>query len=80
MTSKKKACGNFEGRGLLMNRIQKLNILLMTIGLGMNTPLAVQADGAADLAQELTNPIANLITVPIQMNLDQNIGLDDNGQ
>ena len=63
-----------------MNRIQKLNILLMTIALGMNTPLVVHADSAADLAQELTNPIANLITVPIQINLDRNIGLDDNGE
>ena len=63
-----------------MNRVQKLNNLLMTIGLGMNTHLVAQTDSDADLAQELTNPIANLITVPIQINFDQNIGLDDNGK
>lgn len=63
-----------------MYRVQKLNILLMTIGLGMNTHLVAQTDSGADLAQELTNPIANLITVPIQINFDQNIGLDDNGE
>ena len=34
----------------------------------------------ADLAQDLTNPVAELITVPIQMNYDQNIGLQDNGE
>jgi hypothetical protein len=75
-----KASVGFKQRDILMNRIQKLNILLMTIALGMNTPPVVQADSAADLAQELTNPIANLITVPIQINLDRNIGLDDNGE
>lgn len=36
-------------------------------------------DSSADLAQELTNPIANLITVPIQMNVDRNIGLANDG-
>jgi hypothetical protein len=34
---------------------------------------------AADLAQELTNPIADLVTVPIQMNRDRNIGPADDG-
>jgi len=34
---------------------------------------------AADLAQELTNPLADLLTIPIQMNYDQNIGPGDDG-
>ena len=38
----------------------------------------VQANDA-ELAQELTNPIADLITIPIQMTYDQNIGSDDDG-
>ncbi|WP_043758007.1 hypothetical protein [Imhoffiella purpurea] len=33
----------------------------------------------ADLAQELTNPLADLVTVPIQMNLDRGIGPEDDG-
>ena len=33
----------------------------------------------ADLAQELTNPIADLMTVPIQMTTDNNIGPNDKG-
>jgi hypothetical protein len=33
-----------------------------------------------DLAQELTNPIADLMTIPIQLNVDDNIGLNDKGQ
>ena len=35
--------------------------------------------GDADLAQDLTNPVADLITVPIQMNYDDNIGPTDSG-
>jgi hypothetical protein len=35
--------------------------------------------GDADLAQELTNPLADLITLPIQMNFDRRIGLTDDG-
>ena len=31
----------------------------------------------ADLAQELSNPIADLITLPVQMNYDRDIGVDD---
>lgn len=43
-------------------------------------PVAAGAEeSAADLAQELTNPIADLVTVPIQMNLDQRIGPTDDG-
>jgi hypothetical protein len=33
-----------------------------------------QKGGDAELAQELSNPIADLITVPIQMNFDRGIG------
>jgi hypothetical protein len=35
--------------------------------------------GDAGLAQELTNPLADLVTVPIQINLDRNIGPADDG-
>jgi hypothetical protein len=42
-------------------------------------PALVSADGNADLAQDLTNPIANLVTIPIQMNFDRDIGSDDRG-
>ena len=33
-----------------------------------------------DLAQELTNPVADLMTIPIQLNVDDNIGLNDKGR
>ena len=47
--------------------------------------VAVLAFGAptwaqeADLAQELTNPLADLLTIPIQMNYDSGIGPVDDG-
>ncbi|MDD9301871.1 MAG: transporter [Desulfobacter sp.] len=40
----------------------------------------VQAQGEdADLAQELSNPLADLITIPIQINYDRDIGPMDDG-
>jgi len=33
----------------------------------------------ADLAQSLTNPLADLMTIPIQMNYDRDIGVQDEG-
>ena len=38
-----------------------------------------QLGGDAGLAQDLTNPLADLMTIPIQMNYDSNIGLQDEG-
>jgi len=35
------------------------------------------AGGQADLAQDLTNPVADLLTIPIQVNYDQNFGPAD---
>ena len=35
--------------------------------------------GDSDLAQKLSNPIADLITIPIQMNYDSDIGRSDDG-
>jgi hypothetical protein len=53
--------------------------ILVAVALVASAPTARSETGAADLAQELTNPIADLVTVPIQMNLDDGIGPADDG-
>jgi len=56
----------------------KYNHLHISLISTLLTTLTLQASDA-DLAQELTNPIANLITIPIQTTYDQNIGPQDKG-
>ena len=53
--------------------------ILVAVALVASAPTGRSETGAADLAQELTNPIADLVTVPIQMNLDNGIGPADDG-
>jgi hypothetical protein len=43
-------------------------------------PAARAQDSDADLAQDLTNPLADLVTLPIQMNFDNDLGLADEGK
>lgn len=50
------------------------------VAIGVSSPgLAQEGGGDADLAQQLSNPVADLISVPIQLNYDENIGLEDDG-
>jgi hypothetical protein len=46
---------------------------------GLCGPAFGQAASEAALAQQLSNPVADLISVPLQLNFDDNIGLDDGG-
>jgi hypothetical protein len=68
-------------------RKKRMAIVLLLIGTALLFSLqtagaddAVSVDEGADLAQELTNPLADLMTIPIQMNLDRDIGPNDDGE
>ncbi len=40
---------------------------------------AQEADQAAELAKKLANPVASLVSVPLQYNYDEKYGMDDEG-
>jgi hypothetical protein len=58
--------------------LKGMNFLAITL---LVLPMAAYAQGEkdAELAQELTNPLADLVTIPIQMNFDREIGPADDG-
>jgi hypothetical protein len=54
-------------------------LVLSLVAAGANAWVPPAEAGDANLAQELSNPIADLITVPIRMNYDGGIGPADDG-
>jgi len=50
---------------------------LAMCALALSTPARAQDDQAAELAKKLSNPVANLISVPIQYNYDSYGGAND---
>jgi hypothetical protein len=50
---------------------------LVMIGLALALPAQAQDDEAAELAKKLANPIASLISVPLQYNYDEYGGLNE---
>lgn len=67
--------------GLLLISPFAMSLLVSTLALpahAADTPDPAPS-GDADLAQELSNPVADLITVPVQVNYDQDFGPTDDG-
>jgi len=58
-----------------LNGLKRLAMALMVLHLVVHA----QGNKDAELAQELTNPLADLVTIPIQMNFDREIGPADDG-
>ncbi|WP_424928616.1 transporter [Amaricoccus tamworthensis] len=57
--------------------ISKTAVLALVLSLGGAS--FAQAQDAEELAKDLSNPVADLISVPFQLNYDDNIGPDDGG-
>lgn len=56
-----------------------LSAALVFIAMPFIPTADAQQSGDAELAQELVNPLADLMTLPIQMTYDRNIGVRDDG-
>jgi len=62
----------------LIPRFVRLAAVALSAGAIFMTPVLAEDDAAA-LAKKLSNPIAALISVPLQLNYDQNIGPAEDG-
>ena len=60
--------------------MKQCRLFPLAIGLLISTSAFGQDQDNAELAKQLSNPVASLISVPFQLNWDQNIGSADKGE
>jgi len=61
-----------------MNMRTFVGVLFLVVLLAV-TPAVCQAENDAELVKKTLNPVASLISVPIQFNYDDNLGANDDG-
>ncbi len=83
MTAETYVTGTTIGRRLPSYKARPIAVLCLFLA-AATAPVAParaqEAGGDAGLAQTLTNPVADLVTVPIQMNFDRDFGQADDGK
>jgi hypothetical protein len=60
-------------------KFMERNVALLTIVMTFLAGAALAQDNSASLTTQLANPIANLRTLPIQLNYNERIGQDNEG-
>jgi len=62
-----------------MTTMRSAVLAMVLVGAALCPYVWAQDADQSDLAQDLTNPVADLLTIPIQLNYDQNFGPADDG-
>jgi hypothetical protein len=63
--------------GLARFLVDARNLGIAAVAAAAVLPAAVAQDNADELAKKLANPVASLISVPLQYNIDFDIGSED---